>query len=232
MNIPSIFSVSKLLTPASFKEELTSIYNIASAGRMVMDKLWVLYWLTASLVQGQRSFELCNKLMIVGFLNEDETNELNLILMSLVKKSNTEEFKPLLDFSSRFCDPELLIRVINDNFIDILAIEFTSMLVESINGVNKVLDGKTEVEIQIERTAKHYFTAFFKNIFYEQVEKPLKEICETEKTSSADGEDLLKGLLDNFLVKVQEQIKSFKFHTVKKHHIEKIQQQQKPFASF
>lgn len=233
MNIPSIFSVSKLLTTASFKEELSNIYNTASRGRDTMSKLWVLYWIIASLAQDKNRMSLCQKLMTQGYLNEAETEELNNVLVSLVKSTGDEDFDSLLEFSSCFFEPELLLEAIQNNFIDILVIDFASMLVESSSGVNKVFAGKTEIEIKFpnESAAIHYFSVFFKTMFYEQVEKPFKEICETEKLTAVDGDDLLKVLLDNFLDKVQEQIKSFKFHTVKKHHIEKIQQQ-KLFTSF
>ncbi len=130
MNIPSIFSVSKLLTPASFKEELTNIYNIVSCGRGTMDKLWVLYWLVASLSQDEKSFKLCNKVMIEGYLNEKDTEELNLVLRSLIEKSAGNDFNTLLDFSKNFYDPELLSTVIVDNFMDVLIVDFLDEIYE------------------------------------------------------------------------------------------------------
>lgn len=216
MNIPSIFSQSSLLTPKSFKEELTNLYNAVSVGRETMDKLWILYWIVANLVQDDPIHELCNRLMVKGYLDQDETSKLNLALVELHKKAGQKDFNDILRFSSMFFDPMLLIQVIEDNFMDVLVVDLTSPLME-MRGEGELTLTAGDIKVfdkdQFESKAFSYFRSTKKFEVPEMKEGQTVEDYETSLTYE----------LKQWIKGIEYCCDNYRFHVFKKYHLDVIE---------
>lgn len=216
MNIPSIFSQSSLLTPKSFKEELTNLYNAVSVGRETMDKLWVLYWITATLVQDEESSSLCNLLMVKGYLDQEETSKLETKLAAMHKTIADDDFNKTLVFCSKFFDTELLLSVINDNYMDVLAADLTEPLLvmqDEWNPIVSTCHNKVYKKALFESKAFSYFREIKKFKLPERKDWQSDEDYETELTH--DLKLWIKDIGDCF--------NNYRFHGFKKHYLDEIE---------